>query len=173
MRSLVAITATLAVFGIPAFYYYVPILTDGEHPIHLPSQVCAANSESGVFCEERFFEDGEVRFIRKPSEIPYCCILERLQVSTEMLSYRVLTCDKVRKDPIDCSAVGSYGIYDWIIDGRSLEVDKAWEGHESSFITSGRQKINNPIAENSQMKSSIQIELQEANFMFLQFSELV
>ena len=102
--------------------------------VHEPPTECSQIEQGEAFCEQRYFDDGHVRFSSSPSERNNYCITERPMISNNRRSYRLLACDIQNVKPISCGSVESYGTTKWVVDKRTLEVYESWEEHESEFI---------------------------------------
>ena len=133
MKSfLLAISAALLlIFG---SVYFTPLIFDSYNSVHQPPTECSEIKQNEVFCEERYFDDGRVRFSSRSTEPSHCCIMERYMILDERTSYKVLACGVHNERPISCDAVQSYGISSWVVDGRSLIADTSWPLHENQYI---------------------------------------
>ncbi len=128
------ILISFAILAIPAAFYGTPYILDLLNKINQPPTACSQIDPNEVFCEERYFDDGHVRFSSTTHERQNCCILERLMTNTDIVSYRILACDALNQSQIQCGNIQSYGINRWRIDNRELEPDLNWEDHYSQFI---------------------------------------
>lgn len=119
-------------------YTIVPYVLDRFSAVHLPPTSCLGQEDGALFCEERYFDDGYVRFSSKKSDLRHCCIMERYLLHQERLSSRVLACAAEKAVSLDCGAVESYGLYRWRVDGADLSADLSWENHESVYVFPAR-----------------------------------
>lgn len=134
IRKNTAPLATLILLIFFSSYYGIVYCLESIDLVHEPPHDCTENDQKIAFCEQRYFDDGHVRISSISHEQPNCCIMERLMIDHNRLSYRVLACDRLDRSPIQCSAVESYGIGAWRIDGRELKLDLTWDRHQSEYI---------------------------------------
>lgn len=97
----------MAILSLPI---YLPYLIDSFNIVHSPPTECSAFEGNEAFCEQRYFDDGLIRFSGSPSERGNYCILELRINSDNAGSYRLLACDRRDGNPMSCGAVESYGV---------------------------------------------------------------
>ena len=120
-RVVAAISMLSAVVIVP--YYLFPLISDRVSPINEGPRSCEGTDVGVQFCEQRYLDDGYIRFSSRSSEMQNCCALERQSLDAHAISYTVLACDVSDSSKIDCSKVQNYGISNWIVDNRELTSD--------------------------------------------------
>ena len=129
-RALIIISFIAFTAGVIA----IPYIADSFNVVHAPPTECSSAGRNEVFCEQRHFDDGYVRFSSSQSDTPNCCIMERRMISDNSLSYRLLACDAQNESQISCGSVESYSTATWVVDGRNLRVDESWLEHRSELV---------------------------------------
>lgn len=102
----------------------------------IPPRPCADGGGDAAYCVEQYFDDGLIRLSAFwHSGRNNCCVVERLNVQRNSLSFRVLACTVDETIVLQCSrlqGVSASG-YGHTIDGHSTYTDRNWPDHFSRF----------------------------------------